>query len=132
MSPVPAAAAKLFQKDTRDDLQRARDLRAEAEAEKLMYPMGAGTADAYSLDLNMGEIRCPNDPAKLKQLIDLARKHASGDTYGEHNAIRQLVALKSAIKESVVLFHRPYHVDSTANPDRWISVEDFLKEKGCV
>ncbi|QQG41310.1 MAG: hypothetical protein HYV90_04025 [Candidatus Woesebacteria bacterium] len=82
--------------------------------------------NTFFLDLNQGQLVTEADPSKIMQVVRIARKYASSDSYGEHNAILQLVAnTKDIEKGGRVYWQRPYVVD----PDM-ISMKDWLKKHG--
>lgn len=92
------------------------------------YPRETYPKNTFFLDLNQGQLVTEADPSKVMQVVRIARKHASSDGYGEHNAILQLVAYTAEIKKGgQVYWHRPYHM---RNLTGMISMEDWLKKHG--
>jgi len=86
----------------------------------------------FWFDLNQGNMISASDPATVIKLVELARDFAPADSFGEHNALLELVARKVDLEasEDHVYWHRWDHVDSHKEPGKWISLKDWLITNG--
>ena len=112
------------------DHQRTMAFRREAMEEGLGGGSAITTSARFFLDLNQGPLYAPADVEKISRLVELARKHSVDETYGEHGALLQLVARREEFDGTVVMWHRPYHVNMGCLPDDWVSLHDWLAENG--
>jgi hypothetical protein len=112
------------------DFENVERFRDAASAEGLILELFGTKEPHFFFDLNQGQINCPPDPPKVYRLVELARLHAESAGYGEHNALLNLVARRDELESPSLYWHRSYHVNASQNPERWISLRDWLKEKG--
>lgn len=111
------------------------DFKLRDEAVKLGLKVDSRTHDGrvFYYDLNYGQIYGSTDPDKVFALVKLARKCASFDGDGEHNALLNLVARKDELGDESsgrVCWHRVYYTNARNEPDAWISLRDFLTNNG--
>jgi hypothetical protein len=112
------------------DHQRTMAFRREAMEEGLGGGSAITTSARFFLDLNQGPLYAPADVEKIARLVELARKHAVEESYGEHGALLELVARREELDGAVVMWHRSYHVNRGRVPDGWVSLRDWLAENG--
>jgi len=112
------------------DFDNKRNFRAEAYKLGLTLRRGEEiTLPIYYLDLNSGALFTSCEPKKVLELVLLARKYASSESYGAHSAILQLVAKKKEIGsvEYPCVWTIPYWVEVD---DEYTSISDWLAENG--
>jgi len=81
-------------------------------------------------DLNMGALRGPKEPEKVLSLVNLARKHADSENYGEHNALLDLVCQRKDTQAERIIWHRSYHTRASNERHLWVSLREWLAENG--
>lgn len=81
----------------------------------------------FYLDMNQGGMYVP--PQNLSEVLRVFLAY-SREFYGEYHAIRALVARVSDLNNSRVIWHRPYHVNTSMG--EWITLAQYLErsEKG--
>ncbi len=112
------------------DHEKTMLFRREALEEGLGGGSAITTSARFFLDLNQGPLYAPADVEKIIRLVELARKHAVDEAYGEHGALLQLVARRDELDDAMVMWHRPYHVNMGRPSDDWVSLQDWLAENG--
>jgi hypothetical protein len=129
-----------------DQFERNRLFREDAEAKGLIVFYNDYKKPRHFFDINAGSYFSADDasPAKLKELVELARKHADDDGYGDHHALLNLVANREELaawekgigEKTTLLWHRSYYVIPIKTKDRereekkWISLREYLAERG--
>lgn len=112
------------------DHQKTQAFRREAMEAGLGGGSAITTSEKFFLDLNQGPLYAPADVEKIARLVELARKHADDEGYGEHSSLLELVARRDELDGGVVMWHRPYHVNMGRLSDDWVSLHNWLAEKG--
>jgi len=108
-----------------DDLEKSVAFRKEAKKAGLALEYHLHV-NVFVFDLNMGEIITLQVPEKVMALVQLAREYAAHDSYGEHNALLQLVTPRDEVGSSCCYWHRPYYV--RYDPATWITLKEWLEE----
>lgn len=90
-------------------------------------PSELGGLKQFYLDLNQDPLSVPADPKVVLKLVQLARKYADDEHYGEHNSILQLTTNRNELNRNTVLWSRPYHVKGG---EGWITLSNWLKIAG--
>lgn len=113
------------------DFDDARNFRSDAQRVGLLVPERdrRGGQRSFYLDLNQGQLYVVPKAEDVLKLVQLARKHAESESYGEHLAILALVARRFELSEARVSWHRPYHVSSD-DAITWITMREWLKVNG--
>lgn len=115
--------------------------RAAAESLQLVYSdahPSSETDQTHGFDLSFGVLRGPAEPAKVKQLVELALRHASSRSYGQHLALLQLVTERRELEEfrsgalPRLFWRKPYHTTARTEPDRWVSLRTWLSDNGAT
>jgi len=109
--------------------EKVEQFRTEAQERELILPWSA-KCPRYFFDLNQGQLYTKQELPVVWDLVKLARDHADNDTYGEHNALLQLVARVSELEKESVYWHRPYHVGAAEDPKEWKSLQSLLEDNG--
>ncbi|MEK7498400.1 MAG: hypothetical protein AAB611_00905 [Patescibacteria group bacterium] len=115
------------------DEKRYDTFRNEALEKGLMVDDDARrdtTSQGFFFDLNQGVIWASTDPRVVLELVELARRHADSEEYGEHVALYNLVAKRVDLNSTIVHWDRAYYTPARLEPDRWISLGRWLKENG--
>lgn len=83
-------------------------------------------------DLNSGNMVSSSDPVVVMALVELARKYSLANDYGPCGALLNLVASKTDLENAKdsVYWHRPYYVSAHSEPEKWISLKDWLIANG--
>jgi hypothetical protein len=99
----------------------------------------------HFFDINAGSFYSFDDkPETVKRLVELARECAEDVGYGEHNALIQLVALKTEIVkwerkegDKTLMWQRSYYAipirlpakERAREEEKWITLLGFLKAR---
>jgi len=113
----------------KDDFERARNLRNEAEQRGITLKRGEEDKPHYHFDLNLGAMKTSKDPQKALELVQLAVEQ-SAPGFGEHKALLGQVAKLKELEQDTVTWHDPFAVEAEKNPKVWVSLEDWLNEQG--
>ena len=99
-------------------------------AKSLAWDSSDNVSSHFYFDLNNGPIYARRDPESVMQIIQIGYDLLPDKLFGEWSLLLDLVAVRSELNDKHVVWHRPYHIRDSDNPDQWISLRSWLTEQG--